>query len=126
MAPFNVVHPRNPPHKRDELYPHGRASFSWSNVILEGWSQGVLCGGLLILILFTVANMKRHVLLHKLILLEAGCFRLLHAPRSQLIVSSSSLLLDMALLSSSQTQSTAGELLSPSLPSLHTLGSYAS
>ncbi|KAN0102102.1 hypothetical protein V8E51_012612 [Hyaloscypha variabilis] len=70
MAPFNVVHPRNPPHKRDELYPHGRASFSWSNVILEGWSQGVLCGGLLILILFTVANMKRHVLLHKLILLE--------------------------------------------------------
>jgi hypothetical protein len=68
-----------------------------------------------VLVLFTIANMRRHVLLHKLILLEASCFRLLHASGSQLLIeSSSSLLLDMAHLSSSQIQHMAGELLSPS------------
>src|SRR6266498_2045820 len=112
MAPFSAVHPGNPPLKRDGSYPHGRASMSLSNVILEGWSQGVLSGGLVVLVLFTIANMRQHVLLHRLILLEAGCFRSLHASGSQLIASSSSLLLDMAHLSSSQIQYTAGELLS--------------
>lgn len=74
---------------------------SVSNVILEGWSQGVLFGGLLVLVMFTIANMRRHVLLHRLILLEAGQPHLFHALGNQLIASSLSWLLDMARLSSS-------------------------
>jgi hypothetical protein len=128
MAPFSAARPRNQPLKRDSSYPHGRAGMSLSDVTQEGWSQGVLFGGLVVLVLFTIANMRRHVLLHRLILLEAGCFRLLHTSGSQLIASSSSLLLDMAHLSSSQIQYTAGELLSPSflLHCTHTQARYLS
>jgi hypothetical protein len=39
-------------------------------VILEAWSQGFLVGGLIILIMITLANIRKGVLLHKLILLE--------------------------------------------------------
>lgn len=39
-------------------------------VILEAWSQGFLVGGLVILIMITLANIRKGVLLHKLILLE--------------------------------------------------------
>lgn len=72
MAPFSVGHPWNRPLKRDVLYTHGRGAMSLDSVILEGWSQGVLLGGLLVLILFTIANMRRSVWLHRLILLEVG------------------------------------------------------
>ncbi|KAI9807259.1 MAG: hypothetical protein M1833_000002 [Piccolia ochrophora] len=54
--------------------------------ILEAWSQGLMVGGLLILVMITVANMRRHVLLHKLILLELfmamghGTFIFAHDP----------------------------------------------
>ncbi|KAH4103613.1 hypothetical protein HBH98_011110 [Parastagonospora nodorum] len=45
---------------------------SWDAIelILEAWAQGLLVGSLVILIAITLANMRRGVLLHKLILLE--------------------------------------------------------
>ncbi|KAI9675369.1 MAG: hypothetical protein M1817_001273 [Caeruleum heppii] len=49
---------------------HGRHSANLDENILEAWSQGFMVGGLIVLIMITVANMRRHVLLHKLILLE--------------------------------------------------------
>lgn len=39
---------------------------------LEAWSQGFMVGALVIMCGITVANMRRGVLLHKLILVEAG------------------------------------------------------
>lgn len=77
MAPFGGSRPWGLLLKRDISYPHGRASMSLSSVILEGWSQGVFVGGLLVLIMFTIANMRRRVLLHRLILLEVGRSRFL-------------------------------------------------
>ena len=37
---------------------------------LEAWAQGFMFGSLLILATVTIANMRRRVLLHKLILIE--------------------------------------------------------
>ncbi|KAH2762943.1 hypothetical protein KXV52_003612 [Aspergillus fumigatus] len=48
----------------------GRASMGLDYVILEAWSQGFLVGGLGLLIMITLANIRKGVLLHKLILLE--------------------------------------------------------
>ena len=42
--------------------PHG--------LILESWSQGFMVGSLIIMAGITVSNMRRGVLLHKLILIE--------------------------------------------------------
>ena len=39
-------------------------------LILEGWAQGYMVGSLIIMLCITLANMRRGVLLHKLILLE--------------------------------------------------------
>ena len=39
-------------------------------LILEAWAQGYMVGSIIILICITVSNMRRGVLLHKLILLE--------------------------------------------------------
>lgn len=39
---------------------------------LEAWSQGFMVGGLVIMCGITLANMRRGVLLHKLILIEVG------------------------------------------------------
>lgn len=41
-----------------------------NGVILEAWSQGLIVGSLAIMTAITLANMKRHILLHKLILAE--------------------------------------------------------
>ena len=41
-----------------------------NGLILEAWAQGFLVGSLIILAFITLANMRRGVLLHKLILLE--------------------------------------------------------
>jgi hypothetical protein len=49
---------------------NGRAAMSLNYVVLEAWSQGFLVGGLIILVLITLANIRKGVLLHKLILLE--------------------------------------------------------
>ena len=40
--------------------------------VVESWSQGFMVGALLIMACITVANMRRGVLLHKLILAEVG------------------------------------------------------
>lgn len=39
-------------------------------LILEGWAQGFMVGTLVFMAAITVANMRRRVLLHKLILAE--------------------------------------------------------
>ena len=39
-------------------------------LILESWAQGFMVGALVIMSCITLANMKRKVLLHKLILIE--------------------------------------------------------
>jgi len=41
-------------------------------VSLESWSEGFMVGSLIMMTLVTIANMKKHVLLHKLILLEVS------------------------------------------------------
>jgi hypothetical protein len=41
-------------------------------ITLEAWSQGFMVGALVIMIGITLANMRRGVLLHKLILIEVG------------------------------------------------------
>jgi hypothetical protein len=38
--------------------------------VLESWSEGFMVGALIIMACITVANMRKKVLLHKLILLE--------------------------------------------------------
>ena len=40
------------------------------DLVLESWSQGFVVGSLLLMSFITIANMRRGVLLHKLILLE--------------------------------------------------------
>lgn len=41
-------------------------------VIVEAWAQGFNVGGLILLVLLVLCNYRRHVLLHKLILLEVS------------------------------------------------------
>ena len=41
-----------------------------SGLVLEAWAQGYMVGSLIIMSCITLANMRRGVLLHKLILLE--------------------------------------------------------
>ena len=40
--------------------------------IVEGWGEGFMFGALLMMVVITVANMRRGVLLHKVILLEVS------------------------------------------------------
>jgi hypothetical protein len=60
-------------------YRRDRPTFgSWRDVhnteayILEGWGEGFMLGALLMMVIITVANMRRGVLLHKVILLEVS------------------------------------------------------
>lgn len=41
-------------------------------LILEAWAQGYMTGSLIIMACITISNMRRGVLLHKLILVEAS------------------------------------------------------
>lgn len=41
---------------------------------LEAWSQGFMIGALIIMLGITLSNMRRGVLLHKLILIEVSLF----------------------------------------------------
>jgi hypothetical protein len=43
-----------------------------AGVTLESWSEGFMVGSLIIMACVTVANMRRKVLLHKLILIEVS------------------------------------------------------
>lgn len=44
-----------------------------AGLVLEAWAEGYMVGSLIIMSCITLANMRRGVLLHKLILLEV-CF----------------------------------------------------
>ena len=46
-------------------------------LVLEAWAEGYMIGSLIILSCITLANMRRGVLLHKLILLEVSSTTLL-------------------------------------------------
>lgn len=50
-----------------------------NELILEAWAMGYLVGSLIIMAFITLANMRRGVLLHKLILLEV---RFRNAPKN--------------------------------------------
>ena len=39
--------------------------------VIEAWGQGLMFGALMIMVCVTISNMRKGVLLHKLILLEA-------------------------------------------------------
>jgi hypothetical protein len=41
-----------------------------AGLILSAWAQGFMCGAIVIMACITIANMRRGVLLHKLILIE--------------------------------------------------------
>jgi hypothetical protein len=45
--------------------------------VLEAWAQGYMVGSLVVLAAVTIANMRKGVILHKLILLEVRCHVLL-------------------------------------------------
>ena len=47
-----------------------KSSLAQNGIILEAWGQGFNVGALVILILLVCCNIKRGVLLHKLILIE--------------------------------------------------------
>lgn len=46
-----------------------------NGLVLEGWAQGFLVGSLVIMAAITIANMRKGVLLHKLILIEVCGYR---------------------------------------------------
>lgn len=60
-----MVHPPG-----EEEYWNWRSAASDEDLILESWSQGFVVGALMLMGFITIANMRRNVLLHKLILLE--------------------------------------------------------
>lgn len=49
-----------------------------AGLTLEAWAQGFMCGALIIMAAVAISNMRRHVLLHKLILVEVGITGVLH------------------------------------------------
>lgn len=55
---------------------HGSPT-SPEKIALEAWSQGCMIGALIIMIGITLINMRRGVLLHKLILIEVSMLLIL-------------------------------------------------
>jgi hypothetical protein len=51
---------------------HGAWPTSPAKIALEAWSQGCMIGALIIMIGITLINMRRGVILHKLILIEVS------------------------------------------------------
>lgn len=45
-------------------------------LVLEGWGQGMMVGALVVMAALTIANMRKGVLLHKLILAEVSLLTL--------------------------------------------------
>ena len=75
---------------------------SADGLILESWSQGYMTGSLIIMAAITIANMRRGVLLHKLILLELilgtfhGTFIFAHPPEYGWYLSVTAIFLNMS------------------------------
>jgi hypothetical protein len=57
-----------------------------NGLILEAWSQGFMVGALIIMAAITISNMRRGVLLHKLILIEVRFLILRSLPLQILIM----------------------------------------
>ncbi len=57
--------------ERQNESQNGRPTNS-SGLVLEAWAQGLMVGALIIMSFITLANMRRGVLLHKLILIEVA------------------------------------------------------
>lgn len=57
---------------------HGAPPTDPEKLALEAWSQGCMIGALIIMIGITLVNMRRGVLLHKLILIEVGKLKYVH------------------------------------------------
>lgn len=53
-----------------------------AQLTLEAWSQGMMVGALVFMVVLTVANMRRKTMLHKLILIEVQDFNLPFLKRS--------------------------------------------
>lgn len=56
----------------DKIFGDWRSAGDADVLITEAWGQGFMFGALLIMSMITLANMRRKVLLHKLILLEVS------------------------------------------------------
>ena len=69
MAPYIRV-PRESPLDHPEWDGSWKHDLSIEGFIIESWSQGFMVGGLVIMAGLTIANMRRRLLLHKLILIE--------------------------------------------------------
>lgn len=72
----------------EQIKPSGSGA-----VTLEAWSQGFMVGALVIMCGITLANMRRGVLLHKLILIEVSCPLNFYATRVRLLTITSQLVL---------------------------------
>jgi F420-0:gamma-glutamyl ligase-like protein len=73
MAPAIVGFPTISPHlgrRNNNTFGDWRKDNTVEAYIVEAWGQGFMLGALLIMSSITIVNMRRKVLLHKLILLE--------------------------------------------------------
>jgi hypothetical protein len=68
MAPGFDLQRRNATNDMDK--GNWRAGATDEDFVVEGWSEGFMVGALVIMACITIANMRRKVLLHKLILVE--------------------------------------------------------
>jgi hypothetical protein len=60
-------------YRRDRLtYGNWRDVHNTESYIVEGWGEGFMFGALLMMVIITVVNMRRGILLHKVILLEVS------------------------------------------------------
>ena len=70
MAPTLII-PSHLVHRAEQDNIGGwRNNASDDALVLEAWSEGCMVGALMIMSFVTISNMRRGVLLHKLILLE--------------------------------------------------------
>ena len=74
MAPRILLQRRNDTGEVGSADGNWRASAAPEDFILEGWSEGFMVGALVIMACITIANMRRGVLLHKLILVEVSSY----------------------------------------------------
>jgi hypothetical protein len=59
--------------RRDRpIFGNWRDVHNTESYILEGWGEGFMFGSLLMMVIITVVNMRRGILLHKVILLEVS------------------------------------------------------
>lgn len=72
MAPYQVVDSHILERRNTTDTGSWREHATTEAFVLESWSEGLIVGALMIMSCTTVANMRRGVLLHKLILLEVS------------------------------------------------------